>query len=172
MALATAMTAGAETWSLDSCISYSIAHNLTVKSREISAEQGELGITEAKDRFLPQVQAGANQSWGFGRSLTAENTYASRNTSNFGWNVGLSLPLFQGLRNVRNLDYARSSMRQTLEQRRNSLQRARYLKWIFFRPSRSSRRTRCRPSQPSTTAISLCSISHSCLNCPQPTDSP
>ena len=116
MALATAMTAGAETWSLDSCISYAIAHNLTVKSREISAEQGELGITEAKDRFLPQVQAGANQSWGFGRSLTAENTYASRNTSNFGWNVGLSLPLFQGLRNVRNLDYARSSMRQTLEQ--------------------------------------------------------
>ena len=62
------------------------------------------------------MQAGANQSWGFGRSLTAENTYASRNTSNFGWNVGLNLPLFQGLRNVRNLDYARSSMVQTLEQ--------------------------------------------------------
>lgn len=116
VALATAVTAGAETWSLDSCINYAIAHNLTVKNREISAEQGKLGITEAKDRFLPQVQAGANQSWGFGRSLTAENTYASRNTSNFGWNVGLSLPLFQGLRNVRNLDYARSSMRQTLEQ--------------------------------------------------------
>lgn len=114
--LATALTAGAETWSIDSCISYAIAHNLTVKSRQISAEQGELGVTEAKDRFLPQVQAGANQSWGFGRSLTAENTYASRNTSNFGWNVGLNLPLFQGLRNVRNLDYARSSMVQTLEQ--------------------------------------------------------
>lgn len=54
--LATALTAGAETWSLDSCISYAIAHNLTVKSRQISAEQGELGVTEAKDRFLPQVQ--------------------------------------------------------------------------------------------------------------------
>ena len=48
MALATAMTAGAETWSLDSCISYAIAHNLTVKSREISAEQGELGITRCR----------------------------------------------------------------------------------------------------------------------------
>lgn len=109
-------SAGAETWSLDSCISYAVSHNLTVKNRELSAMSGELDITEAKDRFLPNVAAGANQSFSFGRGLTSENTYANRNTSNFGWNVGLSLPLFQGLRNVRNLEYAKANLLTLVEQ--------------------------------------------------------
>ncbi|MDE6049563.1 MAG: TolC family protein, partial [Paramuribaculum sp.] len=66
--------------------------------------------------FLPTLAAGANQSFSFGRGLTSENTYANRNTSNFGWNVGLNLPLFQGLRNVRNLDYAKANMLTLVEQ--------------------------------------------------------
>ena len=110
------VTAGAETWSLDSCISYAVSHNLTVKSRELSAVSGELDITEAKDRFLPSLSAGASQSFSFGRGLTSENTYANRNTSNFGWNIGLNLPLFQGLRNVRNLDYAKANMLTLVEE--------------------------------------------------------
>ena len=115
-AILTCATAGAETWSLDSCISYAVSHNLTVKSRELSAVSGELDITEAKDRFLPSLSAGASQSFSFGRGLTSENTYANRNTSNFGWNIGLNLPLFQGLRNVRNLDYAKANMLTLVEE--------------------------------------------------------
>ncbi|MDE5822036.1 MAG: TolC family protein [Paramuribaculum sp.] len=115
-AIISCVTAGAETWSLDSCISYAVSHNLTVKSRELSAVSGELDITEAKDRFLPSLSAGASQSFSFGRGLTSENTYANRNTSNFGWNIGLNLPLFQGLRNVRNLDYAKANMLTLVEE--------------------------------------------------------
>lgn len=115
-AILTCATAGAETWSLDSCISYAVGHNLTVKSRELCAVSGELDITEAKDRFLPSLSAGASQSFSFGRGLTSENTYANRNTSNFGWNIGLNLPLFQGLRNVRNLDYAKANMLTLVEE--------------------------------------------------------
>ena len=107
---------GQESWSLDSCISYAINHNLTVKGKELSVKTGELDITEAKNRFLPQVGAGAQQAFSFGRGLTADNMYANRNTSQFGWNVQMSLPLFQGLRNVRNLDYARSNLRQLVEE--------------------------------------------------------
>ncbi len=103
-------------WSLDSCINYAVAHNLTVKTREINAQSAQYDVTEAKDRFLPTLQAGANQSFSFGRGLTSENTYANRNTQSFGWNLGLSLPLFQGLRNVRNLDYARTNLRMIVEQ--------------------------------------------------------
>lgn len=86
----------AQTWTLDSCINYAVSHNLTVKSRELSAVSGELDIIEAKDRFLPTVAAGASQSFSFGRGLTAENTYANRNTSNFGVNAGLTCRCFRG----------------------------------------------------------------------------
>lgn len=105
-----------ESWSLDSCISYAVSHNLTVKSRELSVISGDLDVTDAKDRFLPNLSAGAQQSFSFGRGLTSSNTYANRNTSQFGWSVQMSLPIFQGLRNVRNLDYSKANFRMLLEQ--------------------------------------------------------
>lgn len=103
-------------WTLDSCINHAVSHNLTVKNREISVATSELEVTSAKDAFLPSVSAGVSQTFNFGRGLTSENTYANRNTSNFGWNAGLQLPLFQGMRRVRTLDYARTNLRMTLEQ--------------------------------------------------------
>lgn len=117
LALTATLTASAVTpWSLDSCINYAVSHNLTVKSRELSAASAEIDVTSAKDAFLPNVSAGASQSFSFGRGLTAENTYANRNTSNFGWNAGLSLPVFQGMRRIRNLAYARTNLRMVVEQ--------------------------------------------------------
>lgn len=116
MIAAAATSVAAEPWSLDSCINYAISHNLTVKSRDISRKIAKQDAIDALDRFLPSVQAGASQSFSFGRGLTAENTYANRNTSNFGWQVGLSLPIFQGLRNVRNVDYSITNLEMVMEQ--------------------------------------------------------
>ena len=106
----------AQPWSLDSCISYAINHNITVKNHELNVVSGDLDITEAKDNFLPNVYGGANQSFSFGRGLTADNMYANRNTSQFGWSVQLSMPIFQGLRNVRTLDYSKANYRMLVEQ--------------------------------------------------------
>lgn len=104
--------AQAQGWSLDSCISYAVNHNISIKLQELQIKQGELGVTEAKDRFLPQLSASASQSFNFGRGLTSENTYADRNTSNFGWNVGMNLPLFQGLTEYRGMKVAKETLRQ------------------------------------------------------------
>ena len=116
IALVSTLAANAAEWSLDSCISYAIGHNLNVKARMIQQESGRLDITEAKDRILPTLSAGANQNWDFGRGLTAENTYANRNTSMFNFSGSLSLPLFQGLAAVRQLRYARENLRQLVEE--------------------------------------------------------
>lgn len=110
------LPATAEVWTLDSCISYATAHNLTVLSRELQSKSAEYDITEAKDRFLPSVNASAGQSWSFGRGLTSENTYANRNTSSFNWGANLSLPLFQGLSAIRQVDYAKANYAQVLEE--------------------------------------------------------
>lgn len=95
-------------WSLDSCINYALQHNIQIQRQTLNQKTAELSVTEAKDAFLPQLQAGANQSFNFGRGLTSDNTYANRNTNQFGWNVSLSLPLFQGLSAIRRLDYSRT----------------------------------------------------------------
>lgn len=107
-------SAGAEAWSLDSCVSYAIQHNIDVRSRELQNLSGELTVTSAKDAFLPTVNASAGESFSFGRGLTTENTYVNRNTSNFQWGVSANVPLFQGLEDVRRLKYAKSSLKQLL----------------------------------------------------------
>lgn len=107
--------AGAETWSLDRCIEYAVDHNIDVRSSRLSAYEGELSVTEAKDRFLPQVNGYASQNFNLGRALTADNTYANRNTSSFAAGASLNLPLFQGLRAVRNLQYSRTALKALLE---------------------------------------------------------
>lgn len=108
--------ASASTWSLDSCISYAVSHNLTVKSRQLEIQSGEIDITAAKNRHLPQFNAGASQSFSFGRGLTSDNTYTNRNTSNFGWSVNMSLPIFQGLSAVRQTKYAKANLRALIEE--------------------------------------------------------
>ncbi len=109
-----AMAAAAQ-WDLDSCINYAIAHNLDVQNQELSAHISNLAVTEAKDQFLPNVSGYASQSFNFGRGLTADNTYANRNTSSFSVGAQLSLPLFQGLRAIRQLKYSRTSLSAALE---------------------------------------------------------
>ncbi len=114
--VAVPLSAIAQPWSLDSCINYAIEHNITVTQRDLDRSSAQLTVTEAKDRFLPQLEAGANQSFNFGRGLTSENTYANRNTSQLGWNVGLSLPIFQGLSAKRQLDYSRANLLAVVQQ--------------------------------------------------------
>lgn len=111
-----ALTASAQSWSLDSCITYAREHNITVRQSRLQELNGEIGVTSAKDAFLPQLYAGGSQSWGFGRGLTADNTYANRNTASTSFNVGMQLPIFQGLRALRNLDYAQAELATALEQ--------------------------------------------------------
>lgn len=90
-----AATASAESWTLDQCVAYALDHNLSVRSAMLQVERGQQELTSARDAFLPTVDAGASESLNFGRGLTAQNTYADRNTSNFSWNASAGLPLFQ-----------------------------------------------------------------------------
>lgn len=110
--IASSAVAMADQWSLDSCISYAITHNINVLQQKLRIREGEQSITEAKDRFLPTLDASASQTFNFGRGLTAQNVYADRNTSNFGWSAGLSLPLFQGMAEYRNLKLTKLSLQQ------------------------------------------------------------
>ena len=116
LALWAAGANSAEPWSLDDCVSYAIDHNIDVSTRRLETLSGELDVTAAKDRFLPQLSGYASQSFNLGRALTADNTYANRNTSSFSVGAQLSLPIFQGLSAVRRLDYARSGLRAMVEQ--------------------------------------------------------
>ncbi len=106
----------AEPWSLTQCINYAHENNITLQMHKNQTESGRLSVTEAKSGYMPTLSAGMNQSWNFGRGLTAENTYANRNTSNFSYSAGLSVPIFSGLRTTRQVAYAKANLAQITEQ--------------------------------------------------------
>ena len=103
-----------DAWSLQQCVDYALANNISVRSSALQAENADLDVTAAKDAFLPTVSASASEGFNFGRGLTSENIYANRNTSNFQWGLSMSVPLFQGLSDVRQLKVARSTLRRYL----------------------------------------------------------
>lgn len=103
-------------WSLDSCINYAHQHNITVRMRDVDNITAEYGVTEAKDRFLPNVSGSVSQNFAFGRGLNSQNMYENRNTQNFGWQAYLSMPVFQGLAGVRRIDYAKANLAAVVEQ--------------------------------------------------------
>jgi outer membrane protein len=110
----TIMLSAEELWSLQHCVDYAKEHSITIKNSRLQVDQSELAVTSAKNAFLPTLSANASEGVNFGRGLTSNNTYSSSNTSNFQWGVSMSLPLFQGLSNVRQLKAAQSSLEQYL----------------------------------------------------------
>lgn len=92
-------------WTLRECIDYAIAHNVNILQAEISAKQSEVDANTAKWARLPNLNAGGNQSFNWGRTQTAikdEDTgdYTTKyvDTSSRGTNMSLStsIPLFTG----------------------------------------------------------------------------
>lgn len=83
-------------WSLRECINYAIEHNINIKRQETNVKNQEVSLSTAKNSRLPNLQASASESLGFGRGLTSNNTYANRNTQSTSFNLGTDVPVYTG----------------------------------------------------------------------------
>lgn len=86
---------GSQMWTLERCIEYARANNLTVKSRELAVRSSEEGLLESKAAYYPSLNfsAGANASF---QNTTTYNDYdeAAGKTSfsnSIGLNSGMTL---------------------------------------------------------------------------------
>lgn len=93
---ASALVASSQSWSLRQCIDYAIEHNVSIKLQETNVKSQEVALSTAKNSRLPNLQASASESVGFGRGLTSNNTYANRNTQSTSFDLGTSVPVFTG----------------------------------------------------------------------------
>lgn len=124
LSFAALVTSRGEDWTLQQCIDYALEHNIDIKLRQQEIESGQLQVSDSRHAFLPQINGSASQSFNFGRGLTAENTYANRNTSSFQVGANLSIPIFSGLRNSRTLEQSKLNLRSItwqLEQARDNV---------------------------------------------------
>ena len=88
--------AAQEPWTLERCIDYAVAHNITVEQYRLRTEAQAIQLQNAKYSRLPDLNASAGENFSFGRGLTADNTYTNTNTSSTNFSVGTSVPIFTG----------------------------------------------------------------------------
>ena len=81
---------------LAQCIDYAVSHNVNVKRYANNVEQQKVQLSTARNSRLPDLTAGASQSFNFGRGLNSENAYVNRNTQSIGFNLQTSVPLLTG----------------------------------------------------------------------------
>lgn len=92
---------GQQVMTLQQCIDYALAHNLTVRQQDVARRRSALELTSGRNERLPQVAAQGGYAYSMGRSLTENNTYANSNTQNVQLSLSASVPLFTGFR-IRN----------------------------------------------------------------------
>jgi len=65
-------------WSLDQCVSYAWAHNLTVKQAEVSRQIAKNTVNGSKANILPNLNGYAANTWNVGRTIDPfTNTFAT-----------------------------------------------------------------------------------------------
>ncbi len=100
------------TWSLMDCINYAMENNLTIKQTELNSQYNQNILDQSKMSRFPNVNAAANFTHTFGRSLDY-TTYEYTNDQTNGLYGGLSsnTPLFNGFQ-----------IKNTIEKNRFNLQ--------------------------------------------------
>ena len=97
-------------WTLDQCIDYAIENNIQIRQSDISAQNRDVDLNSARSNRLPGLSASASQGWSFGRSITADNTYANTNTASTSFSIGTDVTLFAGRRLTNNIQVAELSL--------------------------------------------------------------
>ncbi|WP_417885187.1 TolC family protein [Zunongwangia sp.] len=97
-------------WTLQECINYALEHNISIKQSELDVEGAEIEKRGAIGNLLPNIQASASNSWNTG--LTQNVTTGileNQTTRNFSAGATASYTIFDGLRNIRQLQQAKIS---------------------------------------------------------------
>lgn len=95
---------------LEQCIDSALSRNRNVKQQEINKKTREIAYDQARLNLLPNLNASAGQSFMFGRSLVADNTYQNLNSSQTSFNISTGVTLFDGMRMKLNIDARKAEM--------------------------------------------------------------
>jgi outer membrane protein len=85
-------------WTLDECISYATANNISLKQKEQEKELGKVELKTSQNSRMPGLNAALGQNMDFGRTPSRDGTIIDQNSINSSFNMQLSIPLFYGFK--------------------------------------------------------------------------
>ena len=127
-----------EKWSLEKCIEYALENNLQIKLQELNTQVNENFLLQSKANLLPSLNAGASQSFTFGRSIDfLSNLPVDQNNQAFNYQVSSQFNVFNGfqtINTIRQNSLILKASRKDLEKMQNDISlniAAAYLQILF-----------------------------------------
>ena len=113
-------------WTLEECIAYAFEHNIEVKQAELDVQTKRLTRSDAGWAYAPDISASSSYSFSSGRVLdpTTYEFVEHQSVNGTSTSVGASVTLFNGMRNLHNLERSRLDLRAALlgvEKARNDI---------------------------------------------------
>jgi outer membrane protein len=91
---------------LNQCISFAIKNNIGLKNMEIREQMASEDLNQSKRNLLPGLSASSNAGISFGRSVDPNtNDIVTTDFFNNSYELGVSLLLFNGFRQINEIEY-------------------------------------------------------------------
>ena len=127
-----------EVWSLEKCIMHARKNNLQVKLQEYNLELQKTSLSQAQSKILPNLNAGASQTFTFGRAVDRyTNNFFDQSTSSNNFYLSSSVSLFKGLQNYNSVQQEKFNLQASImdvEKTKNDISlslAANYLQILF-----------------------------------------
>lgn len=89
-------------WTLPDVIEYALENNIQIQQAFLDVDEAEIDKSDALGNYLPGVSAQANNSWNSGLTQNITTGILEQQTTrNLSLSATASIPIFQGLRNLR-----------------------------------------------------------------------
>lgn len=95
-------------WTLSKCIEYALENNIELKAEKLSVKEQDISLSESRWAFVPRISATTGYNLSIGRVLD-ETTYDFISNETMGsssLSISASMPIFSGLKNLRQLQAA------------------------------------------------------------------
>src|SRR5207245_2089187 len=90
--------AHSQPWTLQQCIDYALAHNITIKQSELNVELNKALTNQSAASLFPTLNGFASNNYYYGRSIDPNtNTFTNDQVRSNSFSISSNLPLFEGL---------------------------------------------------------------------------
>lgn len=95
-------------WTLEACVRHALENNITVKQTRLDVDNAEIDVKDAFGNYLPTFNIGANNQWVSGLTQNVTTGILEQQvTRNFSLNATSTVPIFNGLSNLRQFERAK-----------------------------------------------------------------
>lgn len=104
-------------WTFSQCLNYALEHNISVRLAELTKEQRDADLLQAKTAYLPDLSASGFGGFTFGQRLDPFNLrFVNQRTELMSLSLNGNLLLFSGMQNLYRLKQARYALESAAAQ--------------------------------------------------------